>query len=219
MKTIRQTLIKTVFLCSILALYTACKKDKDRSTISHADLIDYQIVVLLKSPTKTETRAVFFSKAENSVIARLVGIDSDHAQSVSMKNNTLTVREGGEQKSSFQFSLKQDNAGNITINTVSYNIPDDVNMKVEAFYMTKTTGMFPLPNSDYSGPAGLQFMANTWRYTAVNNVVGSYSPIAPGAWKGSLGGSAYMGVSIKEDNRWHMVLQIGKNRYDIFYLV
>lgn len=219
MKTITQTLIKTLFLFSILTTYTACKKDKDRSTISHAALIDYQIVVLLKSPTKTETRAVFFSKAENSVTARLVGIDSDHAQSVSMKNDVLTVREGGEQQSSFRFSLKQDNTGNITINTVSYTIPDDVNMKVEAFYMTKTAGMFPLPNSDYSGPAGLQFMANTWRYTAVNNVVGNYSQIAPGAWKGTLGGSSYMGVSIKEDNRWHMVLQIGKNRYDIFYLV
>ncbi len=219
MKTITQTLIKTVFLFSILALYTACKKDKDRSTISHAALVDYQIVVLLKSPTKTETRAVFFSKGDNSVIARLVGIDSDHAQSVSMKNDVLTVREGGEQKSSFQFSLKQDNAGNISINTVNYSIPDDVNMKVEAFYMTKTTGMLPLSNTQYGGPAALTFMANTWRYTAVTNVVGNYSQIAPGAWKGSLGGGAYMGVSIKENNQWHMVLQIGKNRYDIFYLI
>lgn len=218
MKNLKNTISKVILVFTTVLLGTACKKDKDRSTISTEALVDYQIVMLLKSPTKSEVRAVFFAKSDNKIIARLVGLESDHAQTVSMNNNTITISDNTT-KASFKISLKEDNGGNISISGINYTTPDDTNMKVDAFYMTKTEGMFPINNSHYGGPATLTFTASNWRYGIYANAVGNYAAIDKGAWKGTIAGGSFMGISIKDNNRWYMVLQKGVNGYDIFYLI
>ncbi len=220
MKKITPILIPSLLIAFLLISFTSCKKDKDKSSINAASLTKYQLLIMMKSPTKADTRVVLFSNTDNKTIAQLVGVDSDHAQTVTLSNNTITLQETGGDKASFAFSLKEDNNGEIVITDVKYTNTADPNMKVQAYYINKTAEMYPIKGSHYDGGAAglLIFDANTWRYSG-STLTGTYSQVAPGTWKGTAGGKLYMGVSFKENNRPYIVLQTAKERYAVYFLV
>ncbi len=220
MKKITSLLIPSVLIAMLFVSFTSCKKDKDQSSITVASLAKYHVSVLIKSPVKAETRLVLFSNADNKTTAQLVGIDFDQAQTVTLSNNTLTLQETSGDKATFTFMLKEDNNGEITLTDVKYTNTTDPNMKVQAYYITKIEGVYPIKATGYSGvtSGSLYFGANTWGYSGSTRP-GTYSLISQGAWKGDLDGRSFMGVVFKENNRQYMILQTAKQRYDIYYLV
>lgn len=205
----------------LILLLASCKK-KDNSTIQISELLNYQLAVTLQSPAYTDLRLIYFTQTGKNVTAILEGINLKTSQVVKLENDHLIIDQNKDGKIIYSFFLNKDASGALTINNLSYENKTDPSMQIEAQYITKVADIFPFRNSHYDGGQGgglLIFTSNAWYYSRQSNNPGSFSELAAGAWKGSLEGKAYMGVSVKENNQWHMILQIAAEGFKKFFLV
>lgn len=202
--------LKVLLVATLLTMYTGCKKDNDQdnSTISPGELAGYQWLLFINNGTGTEMRLVHFTQSGNDVTATIEDVVLKKSQPVSLRNDSFSIDEKDDGISVFHFKLKKDANGNPVINTVAYKDRQNPAKTVQSVhYITKSSEIIPFQTNSYEGPGFLQFNAGTWRYYAVPNAMGNYTEIAPGAWKGTLSGSQYMGISAKINNRWRMFLQ------------
>ncbi|OJW45751.1 MAG: hypothetical protein BGO56_00850 [Sphingobacteriales bacterium 48-107] len=202
--------LKVLLVATLLTMYTGCKKDNDQdnSTFSPGELAGYQWLLFINNGTGTEMRLVHFTQSGNDVTATIESVTLKKSQSLSLRNDGFSIDEKGDGISVFHFKLKKDANGEPVINMVEYKDRQNPAKTIQSVhYITKSSEIIPFQNNSYEGPGFLQFNAGTWRYYAVPNAMGNYTEIAPGAWKGTLNGAQYMGVSAKINNRWRMFLQ------------
>jgi len=214
--------LKALLLATILVSYTGCKKDKDRdnSTINPEELAGYQWLLFLSNGLDTEIRLVHFTKSGNDVTATIENVTLKKSQPLSLRNDGFSIDEKGDGISVFHFKLKKDTNGNPVINTVSYKDRQNPNKTIQSVhYITKSSEIIPFQHNSYEGAGFLEFPGNVWRYYAFPNTTGNYVQIAPGAWKGTLNGYQFMGVSAKINNRWRMFLQKAGENWMMFSII
>lgn len=206
LKFIAMKTLKITSLLLLLLSFMACKKEKDNSTIQANELLNYQLVVTLQSPTNTNLRLVYFTQNGNEITATLEGLNVKKTQMVVIKNDSFTFDELGNGNTTYKFSFAKDANGTLTFKNVSFLNKADVSMSIQASYISKLSdvlGDFDILDYFYenmNGPYGLYFIKNTnnWEWGISANK-GTYAKISRGAWKGTLDGKAYFALSIKEN--------------------
>jgi len=197
----------------VLTVMVSCKKDKNKSTIAASELLNYQLVVTLKNLNTTDIRLFYFTADGDNVNGTLEGLNVKKDQTVIIKNDGFIFNETENGSITYNFNFTKDVNGNLSVKSISFKNNTDVNMSVETSYISKIPDVLPFENVQYEAAAGsnitLSFFANntTWRYFGVTNSVGSYTKVTRGAWKGTIDGRSYMGLSIKEANRSYMLLK------------
>ncbi len=196
MKTLQQTI--KVFSCAILLLFIGCKKDKLKNAITTDELLNHHIVGIYTEKDDTENIRIFhFSKQDGVVKCTADYISTRRVQTVEVKNNHFTMDMDGDGKIVYTFELAKLNNDSLIIKSASFrnNSPEYKSWTCD---MYKSSSITTVKNKYYVGSEtrNITFSTNTWVFRNIPNTPGTFYEIFPGAWKGRLSNTDFIGVTI-----------------------
>mgnify|MGYP001020439714 CR=1 FL=1 len=196
MKKLQQTI--KLFSCVLLLLLIGCKKDKIEKSITTDELLNHYIVGIYTGKDNMENlRMFYFSKQDGVVKCTADYVATRRVQTVEVKNNQFSMDMNGDGKIVYTFELGKLNNDSIFIKSASfYNNSQDYRSWTCDMY--KSSSITTVKNKYYVGSEtrNINFNTTTWIFSRIPNTIGTFYEIFPGAWKGQLSNTDFIGVTI-----------------------